>query len=76
MFVRKRERVHQVVQWLKSNAGVESCYLEGTMVQAKWNDTVRRLVSGKEKIFVATDVASRGLDIDDVSYVLTLIYLI
>ncbi|MGX8948426.1 ATP-dependent RNA helicase SrmB [Providencia stuartii] len=68
VFVRKRERVREVVQWLR-DAGIESCYLEGEMAQAKRNEGVRRLVTGQVKVLVATDVASRGLDIDNVSHV-------
>lgn len=68
VFVHKRERIREVVQWLR-DAGIEPCYLEGEMVQAKRNEAVRRLVSGQVKVLVATDVASRGLDIDDVSHV-------
>ncbi len=68
VFVRKRERVHEVVQWLRS-AGIEPCYLEGEMVQAKRTEAIRRLVSGQVKVLVATDIASRGLDIDNVSHV-------
>ncbi|MEY1390840.1 ATP-dependent RNA helicase SrmB [Providencia stuartii] len=68
VFVRKRERVREVVQWLR-DAGIESCYLEGEMAQAKRNEAVRRLVTGQVKVLVATDVASRGLDIDNVSHV-------
>ena len=68
VFVRKRERVHEVVQWLR-NAGIEPCYLEGEMVQAKRTEAIRRLVSGQVKVLVATDIASRGLDIDNISHV-------
>ncbi|EOE0523235.1 ATP-dependent RNA helicase SrmB [Providencia stuartii] len=68
VFVRKRERVREVIQWLR-DAGIESCYLEGEMAQAKRNEAVRRLVTGQVKVLVATDVASRGLDIDNVSHV-------
>ncbi|MEQ5112874.1 ATP-dependent RNA helicase SrmB [Providencia vermicola] len=68
VFVRKRERLRELVQWLRE-AGIEPCYLEGEMPQAKRNEAVRRLVDGQVKVLVATDVASRGLDIDNVSHV-------
>ncbi|PXW41251.1 ATP-dependent RNA helicase SrmB [Dickeya zeae] len=68
VFVRKRERVHELVDWLRS-AGIESCYLEGEMVQAKRNEAIKRLSEGRVKVLVATDVAARGLDIQDVSHV-------
>ena len=68
VFVRKRERLHEVVQWLR-DAGIEPCYLEGEMVQAKRTEAIRRLGNGIVKVLVATDIASRGLDIDNVSHV-------
>ncbi|MBE8595900.1 ATP-dependent RNA helicase SrmB [Xenorhabdus sp. BG5] len=68
VFVRKRERVRELVDWL-IQAGIQACFLEGEMVQAKRTDAVKRLNDGKVKVLVATDVASRGLDIENVSHV-------
>ncbi|AFJ46097.1 ATP-dependent RNA helicase SrmB [Shimwellia blattae] len=68
VFVRKRERVHEVAQWLRE-AGIECCYLEGEMVQAKRNEAIKRLTDGRVNVLVATDVAARGIDIADVSHV-------
>ncbi|MBD1228858.1 ATP-dependent RNA helicase SrmB [Xenorhabdus griffiniae] len=68
VFVRKRERVRELVDWL-NQAGIQACFLEGEMVQAKRTDAVRRLNEGKVKVLVATDVASRGLDIENISHV-------
>ncbi|CDG20635.1 ATP-dependent RNA helicase srmB [Xenorhabdus poinarii G6] len=68
VFVRKRERVREVVDWL-SGAGIQACFLEGEMVQAKRTEAVKRLNDGKVNVLVATDVASRGLDIDNISHV-------
>ncbi|XBS68827.1 ATP-dependent RNA helicase SrmB [Acerihabitans sp. KWT182] len=69
VFVRKRERVHELVSWLHE-AGIASCYLEGEMVQAKRNEAIKRMIDGRTSVLVATDVAARGLDIDDVSHVI------
>lgn len=68
VFVRKRERLHELVGWLHE-AGIRCSYLEGEMVQAKRNEAIKRLVEGRVKVLVATDVAARGIDIDDVSHV-------
>ncbi|WJY16131.1 ATP-dependent RNA helicase SrmB [Pectobacteriaceae bacterium CE90] len=68
VFVRKRERVHELVGWLHE-AGIQSCYLEGEMVQAKRNEAIKRLSEGRVNVLVATDIAARGIDIDDVSHV-------
>ncbi|QKJ88268.1 ATP-dependent RNA helicase SrmB [Paramixta manurensis] len=68
VFVRKRDRVHELVAWLRE-AGINTSYLEGEMVQAKRNEAIARLVDGRVTVLVATDVAARGIDIDDVSHV-------
>lgn len=68
VFVRKRERVHELVTWLRE-AGINTCYLEGEMVQAKRNEAIKRLTDGRVNVLVATDVAARGIDIPDVSHV-------
>ena len=68
IFVRKRERVHELVNWL-NEANIRSCYLEGEMVQAKRNEAIKRMVNNTVNVLIATDVASRGLDIDDISHV-------
>ncbi|RRO04137.1 ATP-dependent RNA helicase SrmB [Pectobacterium aquaticum] len=68
VFVRKRERVHELVAWLRE-AGINSCYLEGEMVQAKRNEAFKRLSDGRVNVLVATDIAARGIDINDVSHV-------
>ncbi|WP_392559657.1 ATP-dependent RNA helicase SrmB [Orbus mooreae] len=68
IFVRKRERVHELVSWL-NEAKIRTCYLEGEMVQAKRNEAIKRMGNGIVSILVATDVASRGLDFDDISHV-------
>ncbi len=68
VFVRKRERLHELVGWLRE-AGINTCYLEGEMVQAKRNEAIKRISDGRVNVLVATDVAARGIDIDDVSHV-------
>ncbi|WP_312133932.1 helicase-related protein, partial [Leclercia sp.] len=68
VFVRKRERVHELATWLRE-AGINNCYLEGEMVQIKRNEAIKRLTDGRVNVLVATDVAARGIDIPDVSHV-------
>lgn len=68
IFVRKRERVHELATWLRE-AGINTCYLEGEMVQAKRNEAVKRMMDGRVNLLVATDVAARGLDILDITHV-------
>lgn len=68
VFVRKRERVHELAGWLRE-AGINTCYLEGEMVQVKRNEAIKRLTDGRVNVLIATDVAARGIDIPDVSHV-------
>lgn len=68
IFVRTREKVHELVHRLQSE-GIHSGYLEGEMVQTKRTEAIAHLNSGRIQVLVATDVASRGLDIEDISHV-------
>lgn len=68
VFVRKRDRVHELVAWLRE-AGINTCYLEGEMVQMKRTEAIKRLTDGRVNVLVATDVAARGIDIPEVSHV-------
>ena len=69
VFANKRE----TVQYLSGKLYAEELpcvWLEGKMPQDKRNTAVERLKNGKVNILVATDVAARGLDIDDISHVI------
>jgi ATP-dependent RNA helicase SrmB len=69
VFVRTREKVQHIAGKLQA-LEVRSCWLEGQMPQDKRNKAVMRLRSGQVKVLVATDVAARGLDIDDITHVI------
>lgn len=68
VFVRKRERVHELCGWLRE-AGINTSYLEGELEQFKRNEAIKRVVDGRVNVLVATDIAARGIDIEDVSHV-------
>ncbi|MGB9095511.1 ATP-dependent RNA helicase SrmB [Erwinia sp.] len=68
VFVRKRERVHELCGWLRE-AGINTSYLEGELEQFKRNEAIKRVVDGRVNVMVATDIAARGIDIEDVSHV-------
>lgn len=53
-----------------SGQGHDSAALHGDMTQAARNRTLEKMRKGKLRFLVATDVASRGLDIKDVSHVI------
>ncbi|MBZ4275191.1 aminotransferase class I/II-fold pyridoxal phosphate-dependent enzyme, partial [Mycobacterium tuberculosis] len=54
VFVRKRERVHELANWLRE-AGINTCWLEGEMGQAKRNEAIKRLTDGRVNVLIATD---------------------
>ncbi|MDO4627460.1 MAG: ATP-dependent RNA helicase SrmB [Pasteurellaceae bacterium] len=69
VFVRRREDVRTLSETLRKR-GIRSTYLEGEMAQTQRNNAIDKLKNGVVTVLVATDVAARGIDIDDVSHVL------
>ena len=69
VFVRRREDVRELSETLRKR-GLRSTYLEGDMAQTQRNQAINRLKEGVVNVLVATDVAARGIDIDDVDYVI------
>ncbi len=68
VFCRTKRLVDMVARALQQN-GYQSDALHGDMSQAKRERVVDNFIRGKTKIVIATDVASRGLHIDDVELV-------
>lgn len=69
VFANKRETVQFLAGKLQS-AELPCAWLEGEMPQDKRNSSVARLRDGTVNILIATDVAARGLDIDDITHVI------
>ncbi|MDE4030972.1 ATP-dependent RNA helicase SrmB, partial [Glaesserella parasuis] len=69
VFVRRRESVRELSETLRKR-GIRSTYLEGEMAQTQRNQAIARLKDGMVNMLVATDVAARGIDIDDVDFVI------
>ena len=69
VFVRRREDARELSEILRKR-GIRSAYLEGEMAQTQRNNAIDKLKSGIVTVLVATDVAARGIDIDDVSHVM------
>ena len=57
------------VERLLNDAGLKSVGLHGDKSQGQRNRALAQFKSGSRKILVATDVAARGLDVDEVSHV-------
>ncbi|OOF36226.1 ATP-dependent RNA helicase SrmB [Rodentibacter heidelbergensis] len=69
VFVRRREAARELAEILRKR-GIRSTYLEGEMAQTQRNHAIDKLKSDVVTVLVATDVAARGIDIDDVSHVM------
>lgn len=69
VFVRRRENVRELSETLRKR-GIRSTYLEGEMAQTQRTKAIDKLKNDVVTVLVATDVAARGIDIDDVSHVM------
>lgn len=69
IFVRRRETAQELSDILRKR-GIRSTYLQGEMNQDQRNLAIERLKNGVVTVLVATDVAARGIDIEDISHVM------
>jgi len=69
VFVRTKRGVDRLVQRL-GRAGVSAVAMHGDMSQRARERSLQRFEVGKVTTLVATDVAARGLDLDDVTHVI------
>ncbi len=69
VFANKRETVQHLSGKLYAD-DIPCAWLEGNMPQDKRNKAVARLKDAKVNVMLATDVAARGLDIDDITHVI------
>ncbi|MFM2486445.1 ATP-dependent RNA helicase SrmB [Celerinatantimonas yamalensis] len=68
VFVKTRDRLDELVAYLQSQ-GIQAAYLRGEMSQGRRNAALDRFKNGQVKVLLATDVASRGIDVPDISHV-------
>lgn len=69
VFVNTRDKASVVANHL-NYMGVDALYLHGELTQDQRNEITQKYRSRAKSVLVATDVAARGLDIDDVSLVI------
>lgn len=69
VFVKTKKDAREISEVLK-NKGFKVVSLHGDMTQRQRENSLRLFKEGKVKVVVATDVASRGLDIKGVSLVI------
>jgi len=68
IFCNRKREVDVLVQSLK-RYGFDAAGLHGDMAQDRRTATLEQFKTGKVQLLVASDVAARGLDIDDISHV-------
>lgn len=68
VFVKTKDRIKKVANLLKRNR-FSCATLDGDMNQSEREAAVGRFREGNAEILIATDVASRGLDLPEVRYV-------
>jgi superfamily II DNA/RNA helicase len=69
VFVRTRRGADRLVRKLRDR-DVTSAAMHGDMTQAARERALARFEAGKVSTLVATDVAARGLDLDDITHVI------
>ena len=69
IFVRTKRGADRLVSQLKRE-GVRATAMHGDKTQAQREQALSRFESGKIDALVATDVAARGIDVDDISHVI------
>lgn len=69
IFARTKHRTHRLMRYLQ-DYGYKVTYLHGDRTQAQRKNAIEGFRRGDFRILVATDIASRGLDIDDIAHVI------
>ena len=70
VFCNTRDDVRFVTRFLQRNE-VDADMIQGEMTQAAREAVMKRIKAGELRVLVATDVAARGIDISDLSHVIS-----
>jgi superfamily II DNA/RNA helicase len=70
VFVRTKHGADRLVRRLARDHGVRAAALHGNMSQNARARSLAQFEAGKVSTLVATDVAARGLDVDDITHVI------
>jgi superfamily II DNA/RNA helicase len=68
VFANTKRGVDRLIDELR-HAGVDAIAMHGDLSQAAREKALERFSSGKVQVLVATDVAARGLDVDNITHV-------
>ena len=69
VFVRTKRETTKVAKYLKDK-GVNAKEIHGDLYQRKRDRVMREFRKGSIQVLVATDLASRGLDVDDITHII------
>ena len=69
VFCRLKRTVDELARLL-NDKGIEAHAIHGDMSQGKRNSTMTKLRGGSLSVLVASDLASRGIDVDGISHVI------
>jgi len=69
VFTRTKHRANEVASYLNSH-NVKTVAIHGNKSQGARIQALQSFKSGRTKVLVATDIAARGIDIDDISHVI------
>jgi ATP-dependent RNA helicase RhlE len=69
VFTRTRDRANRLGQQVR-RAGFNAASLQGNMTQSRRQAALDGFRDGTYRVLVATDVAARGIDVDDISHVI------
>ncbi|MFG0283817.1 MAG: DEAD/DEAH box helicase [Phycisphaerales bacterium JB039] len=69
IFCRLKRTVDELARYL-TEKGIESHAIHGDMPQSKRNSVMRRLRGGELSVLIASDLASRGIDVEGISHVI------
>lgn len=68
VFVKKKEQVDELVTQLRQS-GVEAEGLHGDMQRGQRKQVMQRFREARSQVLVATDIASRGLDVEGITHI-------
>lgn len=69
IFARTKHRTDRVAKFLNSY-GVQAGRIHGDRTQAQRMNALKDFRSGKNRVLVATDIAARGIDVNDIAHVI------
>jgi len=69
VFCRTKKTVDNLTEYL-NRGGIEAHAIHGDMYQAKRNKVIEQLRGGKLSVLIASDLASRGLDVEGITHVI------